>query len=127
MGRVIFGGVVVGAGTVSTTVLVLSFIRTPEDALAALALLLAGPVWALGFCLLSSESDFAGAARPRSTWLRVLPWTFLLAPLALPNLVLIGMFMRDSRADNGRSWLTADRMRPGEAARDLHWPYPPER
>jgi hypothetical protein len=90
--------------------------------LAVSVVLLIGPAWALTFALASAEDDFAGAERTREQWLRVLPWTFVLAPLVLPNVLLLGQFMRDSRADGGRSAFSWDRMRPGDAERDHHWP-----
>lgn len=90
----------------------------------AIVLLLAGgPAWALAFCLASTDSDFGEDVwRTRDEWLRILPWTFLLAPLVIPNLVLLLAFIRDSRADGGRSYFSWDRMRPGEGHREHHWP-----
>ena len=88
------------------------------DRLIVLAILLVGPTWALAFCLASDDADFAGGGRSRSQWLELLPWTFLLAPLIVPNLILLGSFFRDSRADGGRSPLTWDRLRPGEDGHD---------
>lgn len=91
---------------------------SPSDAVMVAGILLVGPAWALSFCLVSDESDFSGASRSRAEWLAVLPWTFLLAPLVVPNVILLSSFFRDSRADGGRSPLTWDRMRPGEHQHD---------
>ena len=84
--------------------------------------MLAGPVWALALTAVSDDDDFADASRSRRAWLDLLPWTFLLAPLLLPNVFVLGAFIRAARADGGRMPLTWDRMRPGDADRDLHWP-----
>lgn len=82
-----------------------------------------GPAWALAFCLVSTDSDFAASpSRTRDEWLRVLPWTFLLAPLLVPNFVLMLTFIRDARADSGRAYFSWDRMRPGDGQGDHHWP-----
>src|SRR5688500_486087 len=92
----------------------------------AIVLLLVGPAWALAFCLVSDDGGVAGGRRTRASWLSVLPWTFLLAPLVLPNILVLGGFYRDARADNGHSWFTWDRMRPGDGDHDDHWPWAPE-
>lgn len=105
-----------------TTVLFASFLT--DSYLSAVVLVLAGgPAWALAFCLASTDADFGHDVwRTRDEWLRILPWTFLLAPLVIPNVVLLLTFIRDSRADGGRSYFSWDRMRPGEGHRDHHWP-----
>ena len=113
-------------GCMLTTVLIRLAGGSWSVAAPAIVILLVGPAWALAFCLVSDDDDFAGAQRTRAAWLRVLPWTFLLAPLVLPNIVLLGGFYRDARADNGHSWFTWDRMRPGDGDRDDHWPWAPD-
>jgi len=101
-------------GTATTVALTATAVDETDNRLIVLAILLVGPMWSLAFCLASDESDFAGGGRSRAQWLGLLPWAFLLAPLIVPNLILLGSFFRDSRADGGRSPLTWDRMRPGE-------------
>jgi len=101
-------------GTATAVALTVAAVDKTDNRLIVLAILLVGPMWAMAFCLASDESDFAGGGRSRAQWLGLLPWTFLLAPLIVPNLILLGSFFRDSRADGGRSPLTWDRMRPGE-------------
>ena len=105
-------------GTATTVGLVTAAVDQTDNRLIVLAILLVGPLWSLAFCVVSDESDFSGGGRTRSQWLALLPWTFVLAPLIFPNLILLGSFFRDSRADGGRSPLTWDRMRPGEDAHD---------
>ena len=113
------GAVAVGTtGTVLTVALVVAAVDSTVDTVMVTAILLSGPAWALSFCLASTEADFAGGGRSRAEWLRLLPWTFLMAPLVVPNFVLLASFFRDARADGGRSPLTWDRMRPGEGADD---------
>jgi hypothetical protein len=104
--------VVVGAAITAITAIALT--DGTDSAVMVGAFLLVGPLWALPFCIVSDESDFSGGSRTRAQWLELLPWTFLLAPLVIPNVFILGAFFRDSRADNGRSPLTWDRMRPGD-------------
>ena len=113
---------IIVAGSVVTSAFVTSTIDDGSSAIVILGLLLGGPAWCYAIALASDESDFAGSDRSRHQWLATLPWTFLVAPLVLPNLVILAAFVRDSRVDGGRSPLTWDRMRPGEAAQDHHWP-----
>ncbi len=87
-----------------------------------ITVLYVGPAWAATFAAVSDDHDFAGATRSRQEWLRLIPWTFALAPLVVPNLVILAAFMRDARADGGRSPLTWDRMRPGDGYQSHHWP-----
>ena len=108
-------------GITTTVLFANAFVESAENTIIATAVLLVGPAWGLSFCWASGESDFAGGSRTRAEWLRVLPWTFILAPLVVPNVVLLGSFFRDSRADGGRSPLTWDRMRPGDEGHE-HWP-----
>ena len=92
-----------------------AFIEPVSVAVSMLGVLLLGPAWAMAFCLASSDDDFPEDARwRRAEWLRVLPWTFVLAPLVLPGMVLLVQFFRDSRADHGQTWLGSGRSRPGE-------------
>ncbi len=84
-------------------------------ALFLLGAVLLGPAWGMAFCLASDDDDFpADAGRDRDGWLRVLPWSFVLAPLVLPGIVLLVEFFRDARADHGQTWLGYGRARPGE-------------
>ena len=108
------GATLILVGMATTVALATAAVDETDNRLIVLAILLVGPMWAIAFCLASDESDFAGGGRSRSQWLGLLPWTFLLAPLIAPNLILLSSFFRDSRADGGRSPLTWDRMRPGE-------------
>ena len=114
--------VIVVIGCVTTGALVLAAVDDGSTAAVALGFLLGGPAWCYAMAAASDESDFAGADRTRAQWLGTLPWTFVLAPLVLPNVAILAAFARDSRIDGGRSPLTCDRMRPGEAAHDHHWP-----
>lgn len=92
----------------------------PADAIILLGALLIGPAWAYAFCWASEPDDFPGdASRGRSSWMRILPWTFLLAPLVVPNIVLLVQFFRDARADHGQTWLGSGRSRPGEGEQHL--------
>lgn len=109
-------------GSALTAALTLAAFERPADALLAAGFLLVGPAWCHALALASDEDDFADASRSRSRWLAILPWTWVLAPLVLPNLILLVTFFRDSRADGGRSVLSWDRMRPGDSAHDHHWP-----
>lgn len=113
---------VVLVGSVLTCALVFAAVEDAPTALVLVGLLLGGPAWAYGIAAVSDDSDFAGAGTSRAQWLDVLPWTFLAAPLVLPNMFILAGFVRDSRADNGHSALTSDRMRPGDASHDHHWP-----
>ncbi|MGH2686751.1 MAG: hypothetical protein ACRDJP_14900 [Actinomycetota bacterium] len=106
------GLVVVGVAV--TLGVVVATVGSAENRLMVAALLLIGPSWALAFCVASDDSDFSGGSRSRGQWLELLPWTFLMAPLIVPNLIVLASFFRDSRADGGRSPLTWDRMRPGD-------------
>jgi hypothetical protein len=93
---------------------VFALIEETSSAVVSLGFILGGPAWAYAFCLASDEADFSeDASRGREEWLRVLPWTFVLAPLVLPNLVLLVSFFRDARADSGRTWLGSGRSHPG--------------
>ena len=84
-------------------------------------IVLVGPAWAYSLCLVSDEEDFATVAtRGRDEWLRVLPWTFVLAPMVIPTVLWLGQFFRDVRADGGRTWLGSGRSRPGEGS-DETW------
>lgn len=112
---------VIGVGTAATVVVARAVVPGTENQLVVATILLVGPLWATAFCLASDDSDFAGSSRSRGEWLRLLPWTFVLAPLVVPNMLLLAAFFRDARADGGRSPLTWDRMRPGED-RHEHWP-----
>lgn len=112
---------VVGGSALTTGVMLAAFDHR-DDALMPTGFLLVGPIWCHALALASDEDDFADAPRTRSQWLGVLPWTYVLAPLVVPNLVLLVSFFRDARADGGRSVLSWDRMRPGESAHDHHWP-----
>ena len=112
------GTAAVVGGTALTIGLVTAAVDATADAVMVVAILLGGPAWALAFCAVSTESDFAGGDRSRAGWLRILPWTFVVAPLVVPNFILLASFFRDARADGGRSPLTWDRMRPGEGADD---------
>lgn len=109
-------------GSAVTCVVMLMTFEDTVNAVIAIGLLLGGPAWCWAIAAASDDSDFAGAGTSRTKWLDVLPWTFLLAPLVLPNMFILAGFVRDARADSGRSALTWDRMRPGESARDHHWP-----
>ena len=101
-------------GAAVTIAMAVLLTDSADSAVMVAAFLLIGPSWALPFCIVSEESDFGGGGRSRAQWLEVLPWTFLMAPLVLPNVFVLGAFFRDSRADGGRSPLSWDRMRPGE-------------
>ena len=114
--------VVVLLGCAATVAMVRTTIDDGSTAAVAIGLLLGGPAWCYAMAVASDDTDFAGAGRDRSQWLNALPWTFLLAPLVLPNIVVLAAFVRDARLDGGRSPLTWDRMRPGDAGRDHHWP-----
>jgi hypothetical protein len=104
--------IVVAGAAWSAGVLIL--VNDMSSAVVSLGFILGGPAWAYAFCLASDEGDFPDdATRGRDEWLRVLPWTFVLAPLVLPNLVLLVSFFRDARADNGRTWLGSGRSYPG--------------
>lgn len=109
-------------GSVITCAVMLRAFDDTVNAVIAIGLLLGGPAWCWALAAASDNSDFAGARTSRGRWLDVLPWTFLLAPLVLPNMFILAGFVRDARADSGRSALTWDRMRPGEGGNDHHWP-----
>lgn len=106
------------SGAAVTIALARAVAGSAEDAAIVIAVLLGGPSWALAFALASDDADFGGGTRSRTAWIRLLPWTFVLAPLVVPNMILLASFFRDSRADGGRSPLTWDRMRPGEHGHD---------
>jgi hypothetical protein len=110
------------SGLALTWLAVAARIDDPADALVVVTVLEIGPLWALVTAAVSDDADFPGAWRPRTWWLEVLPWTFLTALLLVPNLVLLATFVRDARADGGRSAFTWDRMRPGDVDHDHHWP-----
>ena len=109
-------------GSVFTAVVMLALIEDRTNAVVAIGLLIGGPTWCYAIALVSDDSDFADATESRSQWLRVLPWTYLLAPFVVPNIFILTAFVRDSRIDSGRSALTSDRLRPGDHTHDHHWP-----
>lgn len=122
MERLLLSAAAIIAGLTVTAIGVVALFGTSLNALVCGVVLQCGPAWALALTAVSDDSDFAGADRSRAGWLDVLPWTFLLAPLVLPNVVILAGFMRDARADGGRAPLTWDRMRPGDAMAEHHWP-----
>ena len=122
MRRVALTAVAVVLGTAGSVLVGALVFGDAVSVVVCVVFLLAGPAWALALAAASDDEDFAGTSRSRSGWLDLLPWTFLLAPLVLPNVVILGSFIRDARADGGRTPLTWDRMRPGEAEHDVHWP-----
>lgn len=109
-------------GAAVTVAVVFAVVDDPSNQIVFSGLLLAGPAWCGALALASDETDFADAPRTREQWLAVLPWTFVGALLVVPGVVLLAMFLRESRADGGHSPWSADRMRPGEADHDHHWP-----
>lgn len=122
MERLLLSAAAVVGGIAVTAIVVLALFGPGLNALVCGVVLQCGPAWALALTAVSDDSDFAGASRTRAGWLEVLPWTFLLAPLVLPNVLILAGFMRDARADGGRTPLTWDRMRPGDAMTEHHWP-----
>lgn len=122
MERLLLSAAAIIAGLIVTAVGVLALFGASLNALVCGVVLQCGPAWALALAAVSDDSDFAGASGSRSWWLGVLPWTFLLAPLVLPNVAILAAFMRDARADGGGTPLTWDRMRPGDAMAEHHWP-----
>ena len=109
-------------GAALTCAVVFTAIEDRSSAGVVAGLLVGGPAWCYAMAVASDEDDFAGSGRTREQWLAWLPWTFVLALLVVPNLVLLALFVRDGRLDGGRSPLTWDRMRPGDADHDHHWP-----
>lgn len=123
MGRNAGTAVLIVGGVVGSTALGWALFGSWPEALTVAVLLLMGPAWALATCLVSEESDYVGASHSRDEWLRTLPWTFLLAPLMLPNLVVLLAFVRDSRSDGGHTVMGSGRDRPVlERYQDHHWP-----
>ena len=122
MEQVRAAALVVG-GVLVTIVLARAVFDAWDQATLVIGILQIGPTWSLAFCLGSDESDFAGATRSRAEWLGILPWTFVVAPLVLPNFIMLSSFFRDARADSGRTWLGVGRDRPSdERFNEHHWP-----
>jgi hypothetical protein len=122
MGNLRATALVVG-GLLGTIALARIAFSSWDQAAVVIGVLQIGPTWSLAFCLGSDESDFAGATRSRAEWLGILPWTFVVAPLVLPNFIVLSSFFRDARADSGRTWLGVGRDRPTDARFDEHhWP-----
>jgi hypothetical protein len=122
MGNLRATALVVG-GLLGTIALARIAFRSWDEAAIVIGVLQIGPTWSLAFCLGSDESDFAGATRSRAEWLGILPWTFVVAPLVLPNFIVLSSFFRDARADSGRTWLGVGRDRPTDERFDEHhWP-----
>jgi hypothetical protein len=122
MGNLRATALVVG-GLLGTIALARIAFSSWDQAAVVIGVLQIGPTWSLAFCLGSDESDFAGATRSRAEWLGILPWTFVVAPLVLPNFIVLSSFFRDARADSGRTWLGVGRDRPTDERFDEHhWP-----
>lgn len=116
------GSAVSIVGLATTGTLVFGVVDDAATAMIMFAVLVIAPAWMLATAIVSTDDDFPDALLSRRQWLRVLPWTFLTAPLVAPNLVALLVFVRDARADGGRSAISWDRMRPGDATTDHHWP-----
>lgn len=108
------------AGAALTGWLGVAFLGRDLDSAVAITMVLMGPAWAYAFCLASRDEDFPEDAwHDRDGWLRLLPWTFVLAPLAIPATLLLIQFFRDSRADHGQTMLGSGRSRPGDGTQEM--------
>ena len=114
---------IVALGLAATAIAARLTVGSWRGALVGIILLQTGPAWALAFCAASTDDDFVGSSQSRAEWMRTLPWAFVLAPLLVPNFVLLASFFRDSRADSGRTSLGFGRDRPADPTYlDHHWP-----